>query len=243
MIERSWSSRLWDDPHAALAPIFWAVFRARTQAQREWCYPPGASVVRIAGASPIRILLIGDGPAAGYNVHRHELGLAGCIARRVATRTHRGVVVAVSAEPTASARSTRRRLASADLTGFDAIVLVLATTDALCLTPRRSWRRDMGDLVQALVSTGATSVIVTGTASMGLSRSLGRVARGLVGRHADMLTFETHRICERMGVPMMPLDATSDITSRTYARWGHRLGGHIAQVLRGDATGLRGGRP
>lgn len=220
-------------PHlqAALAPVFWAQFRARTQEEREWFYPQGPAVVSISGLDPVRILVIGDGPAAGCGVLIHELGIAGFLARDLATRLGRGVVVTVRAQPAASARSTLRLLAGTDLGLHDAIVLMLATTDAFCLTGRRSWRHSMTALVRALTSAGTPSVFVTSVASLELTRSISPFARRLTGNHARLLNIDTGRICARLGVPMIPLDAVSDLTSCTYATWGRRIAVHVAVAL------------
>lgn len=217
---------------AVLGPIFWTLFRARTHEQREWSYPTGPPVVCVRGIDPVRVLVIGDGAAAGCGVLIHELGVAGFLARHVAEYTGRGVIVTVSAQPAASARSTLACLASVDLDGYDAIVLMLATTDAFCLTGRRSWQRSITGLVEALTSASCASVFVTSTASMQLTRSISPFARLLTGRRARMLDIETRRICSRMGVPMITLNAVNDLTSRAYARWGRRIGAHICRALR-----------
>ena len=161
----------------------------------------------------------------------HDLGIAGFLARDVAERTGRGAVVTVSAQPDASARSTLGCLASVHLDAYDAIVLMLATTDAFCLTGRRSWQRSMTGLVEALTSARCASVFVTSTASMHLTRSISPFARLLTGRHARMLDGQTERICSRLGVPMITLTAANDLTSRTYARWARRIGTHVCQAL------------
>lgn len=224
-------------PHEILSPFFWASFRARTREQRTWCYPDGPTEVRVAGCDPARILVIGDSAAAGCGVLLHELGLAGHLARHVAEHTDRGVVVTVAAGPAASARSTLARLHSLDLGSYDVIVLMLATTDALCLTPRRSWRRSMTALVEALASVDTASVFVTSAASMHLARSLSPFARRLTGRHTRLLNRETYRICRDAGTPMVFLDAANDLNPLTYARWGRRLGDRTSDDLRGPTSG------
>ncbi|SFN71103.1 hypothetical protein [Mycetocola miduiensis] len=214
-----------------LGPLFWGWFRARTEDQREWRYPTGPSEVSIAGNHPVRILVIGDGPAAGCGVRTHQLGFAGHLARNIAGRLERGVVVTVAAQPAASARSILRRLDGLNLDGYDAIVLMLATTDAFCLTPRRSWQRDMTALVHALNSGSTASVSVTSAANLHVARSLSPFARFLTGSHARMLDIETSHICAQSNTPMISLDAASDLTSRTYALWGRRIGAHVAGSL------------
>jgi len=223
--------RMRPHPEVALAPLFWALFRVRTQEEREWFYPQETAAVSISGLDPVRILIIGDGPAAGCGVLIHELGIAGFLARGIAQATKRGAVVTVKAQPAASARSTLRRLDDMDLDGYDSIVLMLATTDAFCLTGRRSWQRSMTALVQGLTSAGAASVFVTSAASLQLTRSISPFARRLTGSHARLLNSETSRICAELGVPMIDLDAVNDLTSRTYATWGRRIAAHVTGAL------------
>jgi hypothetical protein len=227
---QSVSQRLRQYRAMILGPLFWGWFKTETEEQCEWRYPGGSSEVSIAGTYPTRILVIGDGPAAGFGVRTHQLGIAGHLARHIAGHIERGVVVTVAATPGASARSTLKRLGDMDVEGYDAIVLMLATTDAFCLTTRRSWRRNMTGLVHALKSTDAT-VFVTSAASLHLARRLSPFARGLTGRHARTLNVETSRICAQTRTPMIPLDAASDLTSRTYAKWGRRIGTHVLASL------------
>ena len=217
--------------HTVLGPFFWALLKAKAQDVCDWKYAAGPPEVRIAGSDPARVLIVGDDTVAGFGVRSHQLGIAGYLARHLFESLGRGVVVTVVAQPGASARSTFKRLAEMNIEGYDTIVLMLATTDAFCLTRRRSWRRNMTGLVHALKSADASSIFVTSAASMQFARPLSPFARRLTGRHASMLNVETKRICSQTSTPMIRLDATSDLTSRTYARWGRRIGMHIADTL------------
>jgi hypothetical protein len=171
-------------------------------------------------------------------VRTHDLGIAGHLARYIAGRIDRGVVVTVMARPGASARATLKRLDEVDLERYDTILLMLATTDAFCLTNRRSWRGDMTELVRALSSTHGASLFVTSTANLRVARSISPLARRLTGHHARMLNIETSRICDQFNTPMVHLDAASDLTSRTYKRWGRRIGAHVVASLRNSGSAL-----
>jgi hypothetical protein len=46
-----------------------------------------------------------------------------------------------------------------------------------------------------------------------------------------MLDIETRRICARSDTVMIPLDPATDLTSLTYAKWGRRIGAHVADAL------------
>ncbi|CAI9386484.1 hypothetical protein MICABA_00422 [Microbacterium sp. T2.11-28] len=78
----------------------------------------------------------------------------------------------------------------------------------------------------------SASIVVTSTASMQLTRTLSPFARRLTGRHARLLDAETRRICAASGTPMIALDAANDLTARTYARWGRRIGTQVVACLR-----------
>ncbi|MET0886867.1 MAG: hypothetical protein ABWX92_10490, partial [Mycetocola sp.] len=106
-------------PHVVLGPLFWGFFKARAQEQCEWFYPAGSSELSIEGIDPVRILVIGDGPAAGCGVLIHELGIAGFLARHIAEHIGRGVLVTVRAQPAASARSTLKGLDDVNLELYD----------------------------------------------------------------------------------------------------------------------------
>ncbi len=218
-------------PHAAVGALLWRLFRARTQQEREWLYPAGPPEVSVDGVDPVRILIIGDGPAAGCGVLIHDLGVAGFAARHVAERLQRGVEVTVQAQPAASARSTLRHLDETDLDGYDSIVLMLVTTDAFCLTPRRRWRSSMTGRVLTLRAAGAASVLVTGAASMHLTESLAPFARRLTGNHARRLNVETSMVCAISGTPMILLDAAGELSPSTYAMWGRRIGEYVLDAL------------
>jgi len=223
---------------SVLSPLFWTWLKAAAQDRRDWMYPTGTPEVRIAGTDPARILIIGDDTVAGFGVRTHQLGIGGHLARCLYENLARGVVVTIAAQPGASARSTLKRLGDVDVSGFDAIVLMLATTDAFCLTPRRSWRRNMTSLIDFLKSADAPSMFVTSAASLQSARSLPSFARRLTGRHACMLNVETKRICSQTGTTLISLDAASDLTSRIYARWARRIGSYLTESLR-KGTGQR----
>jgi hypothetical protein len=231
-LNKALSQSLRQVQRSVLSPLFWTWLKAAAQDRRDWMYPTGTPEVRIAGTNPARILIIGDDTVAGFGVRTHQLGIAGHLARYLYESLARGVVVTVAAQPGASARSTLKRLGDLDVGGFDAIVLMLATTDAFCLTPRRSWRRDMTSLVSFLKSADASSMFVTSAASLQSARPLSPFARRLTGRHACLLNVETRRICSLTGTSLISLDAASDLTSRIYARWARRIGSCVTESLR-----------
>jgi len=144
------------------------------------------------GPDPLRVLLLGDGPAVGYAVLSHELALAGHLARAIASATSRGVVVDVRAESRMTPTQAFERLGEVRLERYDAVVLTLGTHDAIRRSPTRSWGREMAELVERVDRrTGGRAPIVVGSVpelSALLTQPAVRAAR--TRTHADMLNVE-----------------------------------------------------
>lgn len=128
------SVRDWLSRGALLGLVFRCWFEFVAQDHRHWMYPADEPRVVVEGSDPAQILIIGDAPAAGFGVRTHGLGIAGHLARRLSLLSARGVTVTIKAQPKASARSAVPAIEGVLHEDYDAIVLMLTTTDALCLT-------------------------------------------------------------------------------------------------------------
>src|SRR4051812_7382892 len=62
------------------------------------------------GLDPDRVLVVGSGPAAGWGVRSHELGLPGQLARRLAAATGRGSDVDILSSASLPVRGAARGL-------------------------------------------------------------------------------------------------------------------------------------
>ncbi len=234
------------DPRRGLAPIFRCWRGLIAWDERGWKYPADrpVAVARRRGAQQTRILLIGDAPAAGFGVATHGLGIAGHTARRLSTLTGRGVEVDVFAHPKLSMRTLARRLqhTDRDFAPYDAIVLMLSTTDALTLTRPRDWRKQLLRVLSSLHSVTNAPTLVTTTADLGAIESMCRPRRSIAGRHSTRLNRETKKVSEAGGYPTIELISAPDLESNTYQLWSESISAALAAAL-GPTPSLRSVRP
>ncbi|WP_010205675.1 GAF domain-containing protein [Salinibacterium sp. PAMC 21357] len=105
------------------------------------------------GPNSHRVLLVGSGPAVGWGVASHELGLPGALARALSTLTGFGYLVDVIAEPSMDASTVLRALSSAAPDRYDAVVITIGVNDALSLTPLDVWTERVHELITGFLGT------------------------------------------------------------------------------------------
>ncbi|NRD25066.1 GAF domain-containing protein [Frigoribacterium sp. VKM Ac-2836] len=211
--------------------------------------PEGVARTHAPGTSPDRVLLFGSGPAVGWGVRSHDLGLAGHLARAVSLATGRGVDVDVVADPAMRTADARRVLGDRDLTRYDTVVLVTGINDALEMTDVTRWRRAFVDLlVHIETETGGASspVLVTGVQSPSEVTVFRIAGGGLVDRHAAELNAVIRDVCSthprvHVLMPPSPLSGHDDRDRliAKYARWGEAQAEMLAPML--DAQMSAGG--
>ncbi len=211
--------------------------------------PEGVARAHAPGVSPDRVLLFGSGPAVGWGVRSHDLGLAGHLARAVSQSTGRGVDVDVLADPTMRVTTARRVLADRDLARYDAVVVVAGINDALEMTDLTRWRRAFVDLlVHIETETGGASspVLVTGIQAPSEVTVFRIACGGLVDRHAAELNDIIRDVCSthprvHVLMPPSPLSGHDDRDQliAKYARWGEAQAELLAPML--DAQMSAGG--
>lgn len=127
--------------------------------------PPDArAVCRGPGHDPDRVLLAGNGVAVGWGVVRHDLGLAGHLARGTSAATQRGTDVEVYAHHQLYTSDIIEDLTPARISRYDAIVLTVGVREWLELLPARHWRQQLIHLLDH-ISAGrqaAPAVILVG---------------------------------------------------------------------------------
>jgi GAF domain len=101
--------------------------------------PRGALQVHAVGPDADRILLVIDRPSAGEGWVSQELGFAGHLARRLSALSGRGTDLNILSNGNMKADERTHALAALDLARFDAIVLMIGASEALTLTPARTW--------------------------------------------------------------------------------------------------------
>jgi len=211
--------------------------------------PEGVARAHAPGVTPDRVLLFGSGPAVGWGVRSHDLGLAGHLARAVSQATGRGVDVDVVADPAMRTADARRVLGDRDLTRYDAVVVVTGINDALEMTDVTKWRRAFVDLlVHIETETGGASspVLVTGVQAPSEVTVFRIAGGGLVDRHAAEVNAIIRDVCSthprvHVLMPPSPLSGHDDRDQliAKYARWGEAQAEMLAPML--DAQMSAGG--
>ncbi|CAN5264893.1 hypothetical protein BH09ACT1_BH09ACT1_20780 [soil metagenome] len=195
----------------------------------------------VDGDDLVTILLIGGGRAAGYGVLDHDMGFIGCMARALSTSLDRGVAI----DSVTSVRMTAARALEAvenvDVTGYDAIVLIIGTYDLVALTPARAFGARMESLVAGLACdesgrtlfVGEIPALPTVTGIKGMPVALAKA-------HRPALTAQLEEVLRRHpSTVSLPLSdpAHADVTDRSmskrYLEWGNEAAVTIAAHLVG----------
>lgn len=198
---------------------------------REWMYPTDAPRVVVPGAGQLRILIIGDSAAAGFGVRTHQLGVAGYLARRLASHTGRGVDIQIEAAISMTARGAPQLIEAAAAHSYDAIILMLATNDAMSLTAHDTWRRNMSRSLALLQSIAPSSGFVTTVADVGAFGRLAPLTRLICGRHAQVLNRTLAQLCARTGHTLTHLDPAQSLDSSTYRKWANSIATSLVSTI------------
>lgn len=113
-------------------------------------HPRSTPSVAYAGSEPLRVLLVGNGPAHGWGVLSHEMALTGALAREVRGGTGRGARVDYVGEEMMSAAAAPAWLRRADLKRYDAVVVVMGMSDSVRMTPVPTWTQSMRAVLDLL---------------------------------------------------------------------------------------------
>lgn len=150
--------------------------------------PERLTVVRAGGPDPDRILLAGGYSAVGWGTLRHDLALAGHLARLLPPATTRGADVEVLASPTTTATTVRDYLVSSVTSRYDAIVLTLGLREVMEFMPVDVWSLQLGGLLDHISAGNGDppAVVVVGAEEISpipvprwLTRSMAIRARAL----------------------------------------------------------------
>ncbi|CAN5502998.1 hypothetical protein BH10ACT4_BH10ACT4_09950 [soil metagenome] len=204
--------------------------------------PAGDPTVHGPGSSPARILLAGSGIAAGHGVLTHDLALAGQLARRLAALTNRGVDIDIVARAGMTAKECTTRLASLELSRFDAIVLAVGVVEALGLRSSQSWRDDMTDLIGSVRrnSPVETQIFVVALPMFSPLSKFPRVFERLVTRQARAFNTITKQICADLPrsvvVEVDHAEAHRAMDGTTHERWASQIAPPISETLRRSAS-------
>ncbi|MGV8886183.1 MAG: SGNH/GDSL hydrolase family protein [Microbacteriaceae bacterium] len=162
------------------------------EAERDW---KGS----VAGADPLRLLVIGDSTAAGVGVDSNADGLAGNLARAMSDATGRGVdwtVIARSGATTGEVRNFFLGLASRER--FDVIFVSTGVNDVMQLRTKYAFAADLELIVAGLeASSPHASIMVAGIPRMERFTSLPDPLGTILGARAYRLNSGAHAVLER----------------------------------------------
>jgi GAF domain-containing protein len=184
----------------------------------------------LAGAGPAdHVLLIGNGPAHGWGVSSHRLALCGQLAEALSKATERAIQVEYVGAELMNSASALAWLGDRDLSGYDAVVVVMGMNDAVRLTPVKAWERNLTGLLDHLRAglRHDAPIVVSGIQPVTSVEPYRGPVAVLGQRRADAMNISTLRIVDATpGCAYVPLDAPeyeperpwgSSVTYRAFA--------------------------
>ncbi|WP_165069486.1 GAF domain-containing protein [Marisediminicola senii] len=223
-----------------MKPLARAWRRAALVATRDVPRPVGPMGAHASGSNPIRVLLLGSGPAVGWGVLSHDLALPGNIARILSQRTHRGVDVDVVANSTITAHNAIYSLEAQHLPDYDVAILLIGINDALDLAPVRKWGQHMGRVMEHLRTNGAPHLqtLVLTTPPLPKLQPMLAFGRVVPDRHRRLLDAELARVCagrEAVTLMQFPVAEEPDVhryrSPRTYRSWSQGIVDELVPIL------------
>lgn len=153
-------------------------------------YPSDEPSGSVDGPDPMRIVVLGESNAIGLGVTRHELGMAGHLARLLAGRNSRGVLWSAIGKPGLRIHDAWEVIGDnhAGIAHADVVVLMTGISDTLSLTSRATWSAHMTDTLDLLteVMPKTARVLITRIPPMDNAGSVSRLARFAAGRQARL---------------------------------------------------------
>lgn len=160
--------------------------------------PRGAPIGAVGdlSAPPLDLLVVGDSSAVGGCCDDMDAALPPRLAYGVAMRLKRRVRWTARGGAGWTAAKLDNELRREGVPAADVALVLLGVNDAVALTPRASWRRQMTRIVGRLFDAGARLVVVSGVPRMerlpGLAWPLGPLL-GLRARQLDRVARELAR--------------------------------------------------
>lgn len=208
-------------------------------------HPADASRVRAGGRDTQRVLIVGSGPAFGWGVSTHELGLAGALSRTMAAATGRGCEIDLALDSEVTGARAHEVIGSRRVDRYDVVLFFVGVNDALAATPVESWGRSVDRLIDHTVARASSTcqVFFVGIQPVrsipAYNTPLGWVAE----RHSDLLNTRTHAACVRHDrvhyVPLPPQEPTPHgeerhRTAAQYQAWAATLAPAILAKVGGE---------
>lgn len=170
-----------------------------------------AGVVGAGSGAALRLLVLGESTAVGVGVTDQHDGLGFRVAGELARRTEARVewhVVGRTGATVAEVTSSLLHNLPGDL---DLVVVVFGVNDTLQLRSRRAWRRQIGQLIDAVTPSVAAAgrIAILGVPDFATLPALPQPLRTILHWHALALDLELkHVVARRPGcvhVPAIPL--------------------------------------
>lgn len=224
---------------ALLGKFFRAV--ASTQSARMLALSPprGALQVHATGDDPVRILMVVDRPSIGPGAASQELGFAGHLSRQLAVLFGRGVDLDILSEGDLTTVECAAALSKLDLSRFDALVLMVGSSEALGLTPGRRWTAALAELLDGIRLRGWTGLhtfvvaIAPVEAMIGFPRAFAPLAgasiRRLNAASAAIFAERTDASFLRFEAPPAPPEGRN--TNASYSAWAALIAPSISREL------------
>jgi hypothetical protein len=171
--------------------------------------PRGALQVHASGPDADRILLVLDRPSVGEGAVSQELGFAGHLARRLSVLSGRGADVDILSNGNMTAGECATALAGLDLARFDAIVLMIGSSEALALSRARRWVAELTLLLDDIDDATPASVhtFVVAVPPVRAMIDFPRPFTGVVRASIRRLNLATETVCaSRDRVSLLPFD-------------------------------------
>lgn len=193
--------------------------------------------VHARGTNPDRVLIAGDGPATGWGVATHDLGLPGYLARSLTIHTGRATDVDIVVTGNMTARTCLPAIADLDLDRFDIIVLSLGANEALALTSTSTWVKALAMLLRDIQakSPTATMIFVLPVPFFGINPHFPAYLARVVDRHVQKLNAATDALVTGMDrvevIPVGQDNAYEPEGAHIHQRWAEGIALRISDSL------------
>lgn len=200
--------------------------------------PDGDEFVFFGPAPHYRVLLIGNGPAVGWGVLTHQLGLAGELSRVLTAHVEASVGVHVLARPQMKAADLLGHLDSLlNLSSYRAVVVTVGMNDAISRTPVREWEAYLTQALELIETAGAkaSSVVFIRIQRVESVPAYLDVATHREEAHGLLLNQATIRVAAAKGAQTVQLSERQTYPDRyrdrrTYALWAREVASVIGSM-------------
>ncbi|WP_375399747.1 hypothetical protein [uncultured Amnibacterium sp.] len=207
-----------------------------------------ATTLHRRGAAPeVKLLLFGSGPAAGWGVHLHDLGLGGGIADRLAERMGHAVALDLLVDDSWQDPDPITAIRTQGLGKYHAVVIVGAYNHSLIEVPEPVWKDYLAQLREAILQEAGPDValLVLSLPWDDAAERMPSVWGGPAGRAvvdlariADETLSDSEQITQLRLLP--PIEAEEwigpDFSVASYARWSADTADRLAPLLGAGAV-------